>query len=166
MNIDQYLEAMKIPDQMKDAYNRVVMAGMKIMFSQETHQFMLQQLDGPEPLAQKLGEGIGMLMMMIFEQSNGTLPPHTIFPAGQNLMLQAVEFIQEGNIEVTDQEFGDALEIFYRFVAEKFGTTLEELLEIAQQQGAQGLQEPDGLQTVPNNQPPAQQPQGGLLSAR
>lgn len=166
MNLDQYLNAMTIPEEMKDAYNRVVMAGMKIMFSQETHQFMLQQLDGPEPLAQKLGEGIGMLMMMIHGESNGTIPPYTIFPAGQNLMLQAIEFIQEGGVDVTDQEFGDALEIFYRFVAEKFGTTLEELLEIAQQQGAQGLQEPDGLQTVPNYQPAQQQPQGGLLSAR
>jgi hypothetical protein len=61
-------------------------------------------------------------MLILFKESNQTMPPQVIVPAGLELMMQAVEFMQKtGMAKVTNKDIGDAMQIFLETVFEKFG---------------------------------------------
>ena len=124
----------KVPPELQEAYERVVIAGMKVMFSKETHQFMLKEIQGQGPVAQRLGQGIAGLMLMLFKESNETIPPEVIIPSGLELLMQAVQFVREARLaEVTNKDIGDAMEIMMRMILEKFGMTPEQFEQVFNQ---------------------------------
>ena len=85
----------KMPPELQEAYERVVIAGMKVMFSKETHRIMLKEMQQPGPVAERLGRGIAGLMLLLVKESNNTMPPQVIIPAGLELMMQAVDFMRK-----------------------------------------------------------------------
>ena len=48
--------------------DRIVLAGKRVMFSKESHAMMLEQLDGPGTLAQKLGQGVAGLIALLWQE--------------------------------------------------------------------------------------------------
>ena len=96
---------MKLPPELQNAYDKVVVAGMKMMFSKETQGDMLKVLEQEGPMYQKLGEGVATLMLTMFMQSNQTMPPQVIIPAGIELLVQAADFIRKSGLgKVTNQD--------------------------------------------------------------
>ena len=119
---DQVRKDMKLPPELQQAYERVVVAGMKMMFSKETNKYMLNQLDAPGSMAEKLGSGVAELMLMLFMQSNKTMPPQVIIPAGTELVVQAADFInQAGLAEVTNRDVGDGIQVMMAIILKQFG---------------------------------------------
>ena len=119
---DQVRKDMKLPPELQQAYERVVVAGMKMMFSKETNKYMLQQLEAPGSMAEKLGSGVAELMLMLFMQSNKTMPPQVIIPAGSELVVQAADFInQAGLAEVTNRDVGDGIQVMMAIILKQFG---------------------------------------------
>ena len=47
MNVQEIQDKIQLPPELQDAYTRVVAAGMKILFSKQTHKMMLDQLQAP-----------------------------------------------------------------------------------------------------------------------
>lgn len=112
----------KIPPELQEAYDRVVVAGMKIMFSKETHRIMLKEMQKEGPVAQRLGTGIAGLMLIMVKESNDTMPPQIIIPAGIELMMQAVDFMKKtGMANPTNEEIGQGMQIMITTILEKFG---------------------------------------------
>lgn len=108
-----------VPPQMREAYDKVVSAGMKFMFDEKTHKFMQQEIDGPGPVDDKLATGILGLMKMLITQSKGAFPHQLIIPAGIELMLHAADYVaQTGKGEVTPDVMGSAI---HKFVIQIFG---------------------------------------------
>lgn len=128
MNLKDIEGQIKLPPELQNAYERVVAAGMKVLFSKETHKFMLDQLQAPGSNAEKLGQGIAKVMVFMFNESNGTMPQEVIVPAAMLLLLKAADFVnQSGKGKITDEEIGQAMEILIDSLFEGFGADRAEL---------------------------------------
>lgn len=127
---EQVRKDMKLPPELQNAYERVVVAGMKMMFSKETNKYMLKQLEGPGSMAEKLGNGIAELMLALFMQSNKTMPPQVIVPAGTELVVQAADFIKKSGLaKITNRDIGDGIQIMMAKVFEAFGIDPNKLFQ-------------------------------------
>jgi hypothetical protein len=118
----------KMPPELQKAYDKVVIAGMKMLFSKETHRIMLKELQRGGPLADRLGKGIAGLMLILYKESNATMPPAVIIPAGIELLMQAVDFLRKTGLEkVTNKDIGDGMEQMITIIAQKFGASPDKL---------------------------------------
>lgn len=119
---DKVNAQIKMPPELQEAYDRVVLAGMKIMFSKETAGKVLKAIQGPGPISKRLGVGIAGLIATLFQQSNKTIPPQVIIPAGTNLLMQAADFLKRSGVEkITDKEIGEAMQVMLNTVLDMFG---------------------------------------------
>lgn len=139
--------SVKMPPELQDAYDRVVLAGMKVMFSDETHESAMKFLmDDSRPTAQRLGEGITSLMGMLYKESNNTLPPQVIIPAAVELLVAAADYLKKSQaMPVTDKEIGDAMGVMLQTLLAKFGAGPDQITEMMsqfEQTGAQPGQQP------------------------
>lgn len=128
MNVEEIQSKLQLPPELQDAYDRVVAAGMKVLFSKDTHQFMLDQINAPGEASQKLGAGIAKVVVFLFNESNGTMPQEVIVPAAMLLLLKAADFINKsGKGEISDEEIGMAMEVLIDSLFEGFGEDRSEL---------------------------------------
>jgi hypothetical protein len=108
----QAIEAkLALPGPLKEQLDKIVVAGLKIMFDEKTHQLMLTELDKPGPIEQRLAEGITGLVALLFEQSQRSIPPQLLIPAGLMLLAYAVQFLEKSGEEVTPKQFAAALKL-------------------------------------------------------
>jgi len=169
LSSDKVAEGIKMPPELQEAYERVVIAGMKVMFSKQTHQYFIDQLQAEGQMAQKLGQGVAGLMMFLFKESNQTIPPEVIIPAGIRLLTKAADFInQSGKAKVSNQEIGDAMELMITTLLTQFGVAPEQMEELFAQYSDQNIQDP-AAQTPAQPAPaqpvqPAVPPQPGVAA--
>lgn len=132
----------KMPPELQEAYERVVIAGMKVMFSKESHRAMLQEIQRPGPMAERLGKGIAGLMLMLFKESNASMPPNVIIPAGVQLLMEAVDFLRKSGLEKpTNADIGDGIEIMIATILGKFGVAPEKMAELLNQYSNENIPE-------------------------
>lgn len=126
LTVDSVRQNINVPPELQNAYDRVVIAGLKVMFNKESHRMMLEELKQPGPVSDRLGTGIAGLMLILIKQSNGTLPPQVVIPAGMELMMQAVEFLKETNLaQVSNSDIAGAIEKMISILLEKFGVNAQ-----------------------------------------
>jgi len=134
LNSKTVSENIKVPAEFQEAYERVVIAGMKVMFSKETHKLMLDELQKEGSVGEKLGKGIAGLMLLLVTKSNNTIPPQIIIPAGVNLISQAGDFMRKSKLEnITNADIADAMEIMISAVLDKFGVSPDKINEMVNQ---------------------------------
>jgi len=147
----------KVPQELRGAYEKIILAGMKVMFSKETNQMAMQSMQGDGPVEQRLAKGVTDLMTILWKESNESLPPQLILPAAVELTTEAADFLNEaGQEEITVQQIGEAIRLMIGLLMQRFGVNEETV-----KQGAQGAQ---GQQGQPPQQPPQQPPaERGLI---
>jgi len=143
---------------------RVYTAGMKILFSPETHQKMVQEFDQQMQkgvdVGQLIGTDIAHIMVLLFNESKGTMPKGVLIPAGTLLIAKSCEFLHEDHIApVTDQNFSDAVHVMTSAVMSKFDPSFAAKVG-GQQAPAQNAQ-PASTAPAPQQAPSALQ-QGGM----
>lgn len=99
---------MKLPPEMQKAYTVVIKNGLKMLTDESMTEFVVEQLQG-DNVPEKLGDGVAYMMVMLFKQSNGTIPPQLLIPAGIELLMHAVDVIQRTGDTITDQEIAEAM---------------------------------------------------------
>jgi len=140
----------KLTPAKQQAMERIIIAGMKVMFDKQTHKLMLTELDGPGDMVTKLAEATTKLMILLFKHSNGTMPPDLIIPAGGVLMAKACEFLNQSCETVTEDQFRQALTAMTKLIMKVAGAK-------------DGVQAP--TQAPIGAKPPAQQAaSGGMLN--
>lgn len=108
-----------MPKEFQEAFARVVKAGMKVIFSEETHEDIIQLLSKSEgDIGEMLGGQIANLMAMLYQKSNNTIPGEVIVPAGTYLLAQAAEFLET----VTEEEMAPEL------IAQAMQTMIDSLM--------------------------------------
>ena len=118
----------KVPAELQEAYERVVVAGMKVMYSKESHRVMLEEIKRPGPMGERLGKGIAGLMLLLFKESNKTMPPAVIIPAGIKLMMESVDFLRKTGIgDPTNKDIADGMQTFITIIMQKFGVAPDKL---------------------------------------
>ena len=125
-----------MPPKMADAYQRVLVAGKKMMYAPETAEAIHGLiLDDEVPMKNKLGEGVANLLVMMDNQGNGTIPKDVLIPVGVSLLFEAVDYMFECGIEVSEQDLSDGMEIMvygvykaYNIPEEKVDQVIDDLM--------------------------------------
>lgn len=112
---------------------RVVVAGMKIMFDAKTHKLMLDTLQGQGDIATKLGQGITGLMGLLMKEAKGAIPGEMIIPAGIVLMAHAAEFVDKTGTPVTDEDFGNGVQVFVHTIMKVSGMDGDKAASLGEQ---------------------------------
>jgi len=148
-----------IREQMDDNQNsdmdKVINAGMKLLFGKETHKKLFEAIRPEDdiPIEDELGTAAVNIMMIMFQKSGNSIPGEVMIPAGTILLARAVDYINESGIaQVTDEQFGLALEMFVDVLQSKFSPEGQ----------SQGEQPQDGEQ--PQQEQP-QQPEQPIIGA-
>ncbi len=147
LDIETVRAKMQIPPEMEKPYQKMVLAGMKIMFSPETRSLIVKELAGdPAAMGDKLGVGMVRIMTYIWKESNNTLPPQLIIPVALELLMHAADFVKRAGIaEISDEEIGDAMEKTIFGLMSAFGVDPQQaeqaMVQLTQGSGqqAQGL---------------------------
>lgn len=122
----------QVPEKFQEAFSRVVKAGMKVMFSKETHKFMIQELQQEGDLSQNIGQAIAGLMLLLYKKSNDTMPPEVIIPAGVYLLGQGGDFLETvTGQEVTPDVLSGAMLTMIETLSSKFGVDPQRLHQAA-----------------------------------
>lgn len=121
-------QSMDMPPHLQNAFERVVAAGMHLMFDKKTNAMFLQGLD-KKPISELLGTGAVGVTGNLIEQSNGTIPGEVIIPAGVYLITEMADFYKKaGLVEITNQDVGEAVQIFIFMIIQKMGGDPEQML--------------------------------------
>lgn len=87
------------PD-MKDAVQRIVLAGQKILYSPETHSAVEDKLKESDDPAVAAGKGVVELMGVLAHESRGTLPQKAVTPSMMILLTDILDYLkQSGRIK-------------------------------------------------------------------
>ena len=146
-DLKQARDAIRVPGNLKEAYDRVVLAGMHLLFDKKS---AINTDDGlarnnGKPLGQKLSDGIVGLMMMLYRESKGTMPPQVIVPAATNLLLQMVEYVQKSGEALPPAELSKAMQdVLYGILQKMGGVSPMKLNQMFNQFSAQGKPQSGG----------------------
>lgn len=139
-------EGIQIPDQFKQAYERMVAAGMSVMFSKDSNKAAVDSImRGEGPIAQRLGKSIAGLLGMIVKESNNTIPPQIIIPAGVTLLIQAADFLRKAKLaDINNQVIGDAMDVMITTVMQAAKLDVQKVAGFIEQKagGAQPMMGP------------------------
>jgi hypothetical protein len=115
----------------KQAYDRIVLAGMKVMFSKETHGELMAGLkESQEPLKTAV-EGIVGLLGLLFKESRNTMPVGPMILAGQSLLMEGLDFMEQGGmIQVTPDMLAEATQLYIETLLPKIGMSPEKMREV------------------------------------
>lgn len=146
--IEQGIEQ-QVPPEMKQMYESIVLAGMKVMFSKDTASLMDQQLDASGDMVANIADGISMLIMIVFNEAQQ--PPEQFIPAAGlasiTLMCHALDYAEQTRgLKVDEQFVADCTKATTMKVLERFGITQDQVGQViaaGQQQG--GAQPPQGV---------------------
>ncbi len=122
-------------EKQRNAFDRVVVAGKKMLYAPESAQVVQNLLmDDEIPMANKLGEGVANLMVMMDNQGNGTIPKEIMIPAGIVVMFEAADYAFEVGFEISETDLADAMEKLiygiyagYQIPAEKVDEVIDAL---------------------------------------
>jgi hypothetical protein len=99
----------KIPAQFQNAFQRIVTAGLKVMYSPQTHEMMVQEMNKPQPIEASAAEGVAKLMGILWHEGKGTLPMQAMIPAAVVLLCEGLDFAEKaGKAKVTPQILAEA----------------------------------------------------------
>lgn len=87
----------KLAPQFQNALQRIVLAGLTIMYSPQSHQVVVQQLSKPGNPLVNVAEGAAKLMAQLYKQSRGTIPMQVMIPASVILMCEGMDFLSKSS---------------------------------------------------------------------
>lgn len=135
------------------AVQKVVLSGMKLLYSPSTAKLLDDGLKADVPMPQKLAIEIAGIMKLVDERTPKGIPPEAIAPGAVMLLFDLAQFMrQSGAGNPTDEDIQAAIKILQKFLLEIF---------TKMGKGATGQQQPQQPQPA---QQPQQQPPRGLLA--
>lgn len=128
----------KVPPADKQSYDKIVLAGMKVLFSKETHAQMMKGVPEAPDKLQFAVEGIIGLLGILYKESRNTMPIGPMIFAGQSLLMEALDFMEQtGMIEVTPDTLSQATQSYIETLLPKLGLPADKMQAMLGQ--AQGI---------------------------
>lgn len=147
-----------IPEDMRDAVDRVVAAGHKMIYSPQMREQVMEEIQRDVPVAQKLGEAVVGLLLTLDSKSQGGIPEAAIFPAAVGLLGEAAEILRSVGETVTQEDFNEAMRTMFVLIAKKLGASDEDVMAMGEKAlGGQAAppDTPPGVPAAPTGVPPA-----------
>jgi hypothetical protein len=132
----------KVDPKAKSAVMRIVAAGMKVMFSQQTHELMLQTINKPGDMIENVADGVAELMILMYKQSRGTMPVDAAIPASVILLCHALDYMAKaGKIQISNDVVAQATKAMMAYLMQRMGITPDKMQAVgakAQQMAGKG----------------------------
>ena len=142
----------KADPRLKPVIGKLVAAGMKVMYSEETRQMSIDALKGARD-PESIGAAVAKLAGILFNQSKQTAPMQALVPAAMMLLVEGLSFLEEsGAVEVTPELVADSTMAMTSSLLQLLGATPEQIQGYMQKSGAQSA--------APSAPEPAAQPAG------
>lgn len=132
MSVEQ-AAASKVPPEQKDRFEKIVLAGMKIMYSPETSEMMQSQLKKEGDPTENAGEGAAKLFGILMHESKGTMPMAAAIPAMQVLLCEGLDYMEQaGLIQVTNDVIAEATKAMMGYILQMVGVKKEQMNQYMQ----------------------------------
>ena len=95
--LDQMIDQLEaaLPKQHKDDYQKIVVAGMRVLFSDQTHKFLNEGIErNKENLPKGAIEGTVKLIGLIYQESQGKMKIELAVPAAITLMCLILDYAE------------------------------------------------------------------------
>lgn len=124
----------KIPANLKDDYLRIVVAGTKIIVSEQTHQMAVKAF---QEALKKIGDPVKAvanstltLISIIYRESRGKMSFPAATPAAVVLMCHVFELAEKmGLVQITPEIVGQGVKLVGAGVLKLFGVTTDQLTQ-------------------------------------
>lgn len=155
--IEQGIEE-KIPAEMKDAYLRIVVAGMHIMFSKETSQLLDKTLEMQGDPVSNISQGVAKLLVLVYNESKKSpdqegMDVRMAVPAAITLACQAMDYAEHTKgLKVTPEMAAQMTKETMTATLKAFGIgedKINQTIQAGQQQGAGAEQDQGAPPAVP-----------------
>lgn len=134
----------KIDPKFKSSFERIVLAGKKVMYSEQTQDMVKSQLMSHKDPATVAGEGVAKLYMILMHESQNTINVKAAIPASMILLCDALDFMESvGAVKITPQVIASATKICTASVMKVLGVTPEMIAKA--KQGMQQGSTPQGI---------------------
>lgn len=131
----------EVPENLKQAFVKVVAAGDAFMFNKKTHRHFLDTINQEGDLGENVGKAMGALLLMLYKQSNEQMPLEVAPQAGVVLIARGADFLEKVTGEtITPDVMARAYETMIFFMGEKFNLPPETIMGIAQKSAQGGYQ--------------------------
>jgi hypothetical protein len=118
-------EKIVIPEELRDAYRRLLTAGLNIMYQKKTSSMMIKTITAQGDVSKNVGEGAAGLVLLLYKQSKGA-PGKLAIPIGMEFTLQAFEFIEKTKmVPYTMKDVGVAIKIMIEVLLRKSGANMQ-----------------------------------------
>ena len=118
----------KVPKHQMQAFRKIITAGTKVMYSENMHKMLVEQLKSPGDSADMAGEGVAKLMGILITQSKGTMPMQAGSPAAAVLLCEALDMMEQlGKVKVTNDILAQAVQTMSSGILRLFGVTPQRL---------------------------------------
>ena len=112
----------KVEPAFKKAFDKIIIAGLKVMHSPETRKMTEKQMMAEGDPIENAAEGVAKLLILLFAESKNTMSMKAGIPAAQVLLLEGMEDMEElGLLEVNNQTISDATEKMMAYILQLLG---------------------------------------------
>lgn len=139
------------PPEVKDAVDRIVAAGMRVMYSPAAEQHVQEAVQSQEPLPKVLAENVTGLLLTLDQQAKGGMPAAALFPAAMGLLGEACKMMESAGKTCTQDDYNNAAITMYAMIGQKLGGKPEDLMGAAAQ-SLQGQNPDPGAPQAPPQQ--------------
>ena len=154
--VEQATEAKVSPD-MQAQFHRIVTAGMKVMYSPQSHHLMAQELSKPGDPTEVVGEGVAKLMVILFKEGKQALPMKAMMPAAIVLTCEALDFAEKaGKLTADSDTIAQTIKEMMSTLLQALGASPQSLQALKSGQPGQSAQPPQATPPAAPPQPPAQ----------
>jgi hypothetical protein len=153
-----------VPPEIKDVVDRVVAAGVKVMYSPQMQEQMKAAIESQDPVPKKMAENVTGLLLTLDKQTQGGIPDQALFPAGMELMGEAAEVLTSAGQPVTQEDYNQAARMMFVLVGQKLGGTPDQIMQAAAQAvpGEAGEEQQEGAVPGQPEEVPEEAPQGPM----
>lgn len=129
----------KVPQNQQDALDKVVHAGLTILYSPKLAQQRNERIAATTDPVKDAGEGAARMMSNLFQQSGKKMPLPVIIPAGMILALEFLDLLAKaGKAQVTPDLIAKVSKAVADSLLPLFGATPDKVQQaMAQSKGAQ-----------------------------
>lgn len=147
-----------VPPEVKDVVDRVVAAGMHLMYSPDMRDEVQAAVQSQDPMGKKLADNVVGLLLTLDQKTQGGIPQAAIFPAAMELLGEGADMLSAAGQPVTQADYNDAALTMYAMIGQKLGGSPEDLMgaaaESMQGQGADTPPPPDAGAAQQQPMPP------------
>lgn len=139
---DMIQSKLHLSPQQAPQLQRIVVAGMKVMFAPQTRKMLQQALSGNAPIGVKVGQAVAGLLGLLQQESQGSLPKNLLIPAGMILVVHACEFLDQSGAKLGDKDVGEAISAMQDAIMHVAKIDSNKLASMTPQQAQQAAQQP------------------------